>query len=836
MKIIKLLILSIVLLVGLQLYFYYSMRQDVLVFTERAEYHRYEIVPLYVEAQNIFLQEQLKKRELEIIIFSDEEKNPLVTIGGKKKIQLRFNPEKKYWQGSWPVPWNAQGKFLCQLNISPPLTGKYKIKTTGFSLSPRKVKDYAAGLRVLTLESNVSWAAMRITSPEGEVKDWRGLLDWVKFAQANTFWCLFGQTAAFSGKLDPDFPWLKNNLGMIPQMAGECHRRGLKFGGWVMAYLAFGKRSLLPEKYQYAWDYKAKTGELFLTRSISLNDPRRLEDLISFFKMLNEIPELDYIGIDYIRNALGGYELVDDFVREMEIALPAGWEKYTPQERMLWLAKKKVARKDLQFIEQWEWWRAHRTALIIKKICQEVKFTKPFFAYTLSWEKGWQHGQDPVMFYDAGVDIDAIMLYECNRSEYADLVQQWRAYLKEGQANLIIGDIIDWPLHQYTLNPAGPEEFYYRNLQAIEKFYPDGLIKGVFLHDLGRALWGRIKPYSSLEWLFVGGAVCSRIAEIVGESSFKVEMELPAAVRLNEEFTLKVKLTKFSPVSTAKIKLFFSPGVICRQETVQDIQLKDKITALNFTLRISEEIPLRGLRYFIGFQGETPEGGVKAFKYLQLTGTPAVETEEIELPPPLESEFVFDEKDGPRIEELLMQENLAVEKLARKLTLAAPIILVVEKLKEITAGGNKRLVLPAKKALKIYEKCLDPERSSAGQYLAKLIKKKKTDLICVSLKNSDLSIKILAAYALGESADLTVVPSLISELEENRKIIAGEDWEEQPLRRKFLITLVEALEKLTRQDFQSIGLIRPNNEVNIPQFVEETIRRTRRYLEENKNQ
>ena len=46
------------------------------------------------------------------------------------------------------------------------------------------------------------------------------------------------------------------------------------------------------------------------TSAVSLGDEKRVSDIIEFVKLLNECKEVDYIGMDYIRNAFGGYELV----------------------------------------------------------------------------------------------------------------------------------------------------------------------------------------------------------------------------------------------------------------------------------------------------------------------------------------------------------------------------------------------------------------------------------------------------------------------------------------------------------------------------------------------
>jgi hypothetical protein len=197
---------------------------------------------------------------------------------------------------------------------------------------------------------------------------------------------------------------------------------------------------------------------------------------------------------------LGGYELIDDFFQDMTwIPRPSNWDKLSRTERIIWFARKKIARKDMDFISAWEWWRAHRVGLIVHQIHEDIGQEVPLWAFTLTWEKGWQHGQDPVMMNDAGVDMDALMLYEATAPQFEDMVNAWHNYIRRGDAQLIVGDVVDWPLHQRS--PRGPGEFTYRLEHAIRYIYQDGPAGGIFMHDLARALWGRLGPYSTLDWM-----------------------------------------------------------------------------------------------------------------------------------------------------------------------------------------------------------------------------------------------------------------------------------------------------------------------------------------------
>jgi hypothetical protein len=320
--------------------------------------------------------------------------------------------------------------------------------------------------------------------------DWSGLLDWAKYVEADAFWMLAGQSPG----LGKDEIWMNANLSMIPKVAEECKKRGLQFGVYAMFSLTMSKAAL--PGYEYALEIK--DGEPVVTRAISIRDGKRLSDVAAFLRPFAEDPNVDWVGLDYIRNALGGYELVDDFVAEMPgISVPPEWRKLSRVERMTWLARKKIMRRDMAFVEAWEWWRARRVALIVKEIKARLG-GKPLWAFTLTWEKGWHHGQDPVMMNDAGVDIDALMFYEADKPQYAAMMKSWNEYIRHGDVQVLPGDIFDWGLHQK--DEAGPGEFGRRMKVAITDVYGDGPARGVFYHDMARLLWGRLGPWGTRGW------------------------------------------------------------------------------------------------------------------------------------------------------------------------------------------------------------------------------------------------------------------------------------------------------------------------------------------------
>jgi len=414
------------------------------------------------------------------------------TIGGLREAVLGWDEGRSAWVGRWPCPWNAQpGEYRVELATEIPKQKALRIRA--FRIERRRPAPLPARFAVMTWESARPLATLSVRAPDGQMKDWRGLLDWTEYVGADAFWMLGGQTPGFVD----DEVWVQHNLAMVPQVARECHRRGLKFGVWAMCYLTMSSKHRLPG-YEYALEFEGDKPKL--TRAISLRDRKRPRDVASLLRRFAAVADVDFLGLDYIRNALGGYELADDFKAEMPgVKWPADWNRLSREQRMAELAKRKIARKDAAFIDAWQWWRAHRAAEAVREIRRQIGGAKPLWAFTLTWDRGWHHGQDPVMFNDAGADAEALMMYEADERQFAQILKDWHSYVRTRDAQLMVGDIVDWPLHQ--MSPQGPKEMARRLDAAARGVYADGPAAGMFVHDLDRALNGRLGPYSTRAWM-----------------------------------------------------------------------------------------------------------------------------------------------------------------------------------------------------------------------------------------------------------------------------------------------------------------------------------------------
>ncbi len=452
----------------------------------KINHYHYDIVELALVYGDPSLDESFRAAPPRFVVMRGTE--TLTTIAGIREMKaIKVAPGR--WTAKWPVAWNApSGLYRPVLVGRPDLSARARFSP--FRISRRTPSPMPKGFVVATLESVMPLASMRIKGPDGKMTDWRGLLDWAKSIGADAFWMLGGQSPG----LGKDEIWMNTNLKLIPTVAEECRKRGLQFGVYAMFSLTMSKTALPG----YEYGLEIKDGLPVVTRAISLRDNKRLSDVAAFLKPFADDPNVDWVGLDYIRNALGGYELVDDFVAEMPgITLPFEWRKLSRDERMTWLARKKIMRRDADFVEAWEWWRARRVALIVREIKARLG-GKPLWAFTLTWEKGWHHGQDPVMMNDAGVDIDALMFYEADKAQYGAMMKSWNSYVRTGDVQLLPGDIFDWGLHQK--DEAGPGEFGRRMRAAVSGVYADGPARGVFYHDMARLLWGRLGPWGTRGW------------------------------------------------------------------------------------------------------------------------------------------------------------------------------------------------------------------------------------------------------------------------------------------------------------------------------------------------
>lgn len=377
-----------------------------------------------------------------------------------------------------------------------------RLRTTGnleATLKRRAVSPPDGFLSVVDLEMNSSIRTRSMVNPEGVRSDYTALLEWARYLRADLLWILAGETTSFSPRSRGESPWDPGPLENLRLLKERARDYGIGVGAYIMAYYVPGKNGV-PERYEPGLGYNREHDYLYRARHISLASEQRILDMIELAARFQRDPNVQYIGFDFIRTgAADGYELAEEVIHDTGIAVPGSWERLAPWERTRWFARKIELDKDPDILEKWRWWRAHRVASIVQRVIEEAEITKPVWVYTLGWDHGREHGQDPVMFFDAGVSVDAVMLYESTREQFVRLLGQWNRYLRAGQGNVIVGNCVDRNLlDSERFSP--PEEFYRRNVEGFGTVMGGGTASGVFFHDLSRLLWGRRGEHSPMDY------------------------------------------------------------------------------------------------------------------------------------------------------------------------------------------------------------------------------------------------------------------------------------------------------------------------------------------------
>jgi hypothetical protein len=516
----------------------------------KASYLRYELVDIYCEYTPDIKKSFLNLNNVSSLkdpltakctakIFSN---NRLIkTVGSTEEITLKYDAARKYWAGYWPIPWNPRlGNYRAVIVFD---SGAKKFAgNVNFEIKKRTPLPLPKGFCAMDIEPGDS-IITRVPGLGGKsVKIWENYVLWAKFMGASALWHNVGQSQIWNTFKPDDFPWDNTSISQMTNLGNECHKYDMKYGAWITSFVVLGNRKDL-SPYKQSLSYDAVNNALKPMIYVSILDEKRRQDLIDLLKKMQDNPAVDYLGMDYMRTDFGGLEYADNFVHDMPLLdTPRDWKDMTAEDKMLWLGRKLEIDKSEKFLEMWDWWRAHKMATVLVDIKQRAGITKPVWVFSLTWRQGKEHGQDPLMFIDAGVDINSGMFYSIDHDTYPDMLNSWRDYLKQGQTNLCAGQCVDWNLLGRTYRPSGPEEHFIRQKMLVDEFLPVNPTLGLFWHDLTRAFKGSKGPYTSLEWAVAGAASFSYLRAKQGFFPFESKWELPDSVKRGEIFTIDIQV------------------------------------------------------------------------------------------------------------------------------------------------------------------------------------------------------------------------------------------------------------------------------------------------------
>ncbi len=595
-----------------------AVRFPLSVETERSWYYRYHLVPVEVKSVDPSGSPQSDEPPT-VVVRRDGE---LVrNLGPFKELKLHYDPTRALWLGYWPPPWNIEpGSYTLEAKseIDPgewewdasqdrrkrdsdeeepePEGSAWAVANAPFEIKARARQTLEPGMCVATWEFDFRET---FVGPDGSKGDWTKLYEWAEYMGADTVWFRGGLTEGPGLTLEKPFKSI--NLEAIPRMGAEAHRRGLKFGTWAVAYSTYPKSNAGKPEYNWALDISRSTGATSDRPFVSLLDERRVTALTEFFRQMQALEEVDMVGLDYMRSDRGGYEMVEKFTAEMPVELPDGWGDWSERRRQRYVAEKIEGewQSDPKFYDCWNWWRAHTGAEIVRRIIDGSGVDKPTWIFVLTWLHGTQHGQDPLMFTDAGISMLAPMLYQVtSRGMFDSVVEAWNGYLKPGQANIVPGDQVDFNWHQKMVSPTpATAEMHDRIVTAHQEFCPGEPLTGAFWHDINRAASpANNGPYSGREWALAGAAAFSTVRDSWGVYPLRVKLEAPDTNTIASTFTVTVNIENLSKrdVKNIKVSVCDTPLIVPRGLTMpEDDEPFTQIKNLDAGTTVQKDLQIR---------------------------------------------------------------------------------------------------------------------------------------------------------------------------------------------------------------------------------------------------
>jgi hypothetical protein len=593
--------------------------------TGKDQYYRYELVDLSLDGTTLpFSGKEFPNLEVRFLFAGKEVRG----LPGREHAVLIWDESREAWRGNWPVPWNPKlGEYTAEVlapdaNAAPGKifggpAGDWEVHSSltaaplaqaVFTIRGRKPIDLPPGFSVMTLEPG-SNPYSSFPGVDGEKPSWYRLLEWAHFMQADAFWHAAGQTQVWGPLNSSNFPWDQDHLKMARQFAAESKLQGIGFGAYMITFMVEG--DFQKTGYTFTTGYEHSINSLVNLRFISMGDPKRHQDLVNLVREFDGMDGVSWIGFDYVRDDTGCLEFIDEFISDMNYQLSPTMKNGSLKDRQMWLGYLLSVHSGGSLEAEWDWWRAHKVATVMKSILDDAKPKKPVFVFSLGWKRGHQHGQDPRMFIDAGVSFNTPMFYQVNSDQFRILLEDWKNYVNGMGGTYVFGQPVDTPLLANDRGLNGPEELYQRQVDTINTLFPLADHVGLFFHDINRAMGGGRGPESMREWAIAGAAAFSRLRESAGTVPIRAEI-LEGAAETPLGITFSVRITN---LTKEKIPLLRLDGV--RVSGIVDYQPSslDVPRLKPFEIRELNWVATKGPRIVKArFQGITPDNRMLAVR------------------------------------------------------------------------------------------------------------------------------------------------------------------------------------------------------------------------------
>ncbi|MCD4732624.1 hypothetical protein K8R78_00115 [bacterium] len=512
--------------------------------SEQPAFWRYEVVVVAVDGVPSATQELIGVPTL----------NGEAIAGVTGETELRFREEEDgYWRGYWAMPWDpALGDYQMKIEARDSAGAVLQSTAADFTIRGRAPSEVVPLPHfALTLETDANYYNARLGGPRRRIPGWKNLISWPEYVGADSFWFSAAITKTTYNPTAEN-PWLPLDLEMVPVLGRECQRAGIDFGCWIASFFPYGA-SRPAIDYEFSRNYvvpdePGSSPGFWWTLNASLNCELRKNHIVEMAQWLQDQPQVDYIGLDYIRSGPGGFEMVGDFVTELGLIPYDGFLEQPLEVQMTWLVGQ--SRTYPRMSRLWAWWRASKSAQTLAEIKERAGITKPLWCFVLGWMH--QHGQDLNMMTDAGADFVALMLYDATRNEWDGLLKEWPKEYRDGRVNLLGGVIADTVQLENPWNPNAPFPIEMGNraeeaafdlagsagpwddIAALNPEYPgtnaslrsDGLLEGLFVHDLERMAY-RTGGWTLEDYAITGAASMSKLRQASGDIPIEIVVRRP---------------------------------------------------------------------------------------------------------------------------------------------------------------------------------------------------------------------------------------------------------------------------------------------------------------------
>jgi hypothetical protein len=174
-------------------------------------------------------------------------------------------------------------------------------------------------------------------------------------------------------------------------------------------------------------------------------------------------------------------------------------------------------------------------------------------------------------------------------------------------------------------------------MMAVTGFHKDKPVRGIFTHDLNRALSGprQLGPYTSREWFLAGGAAMTRVRELNGALPYDLTLTAPDDARAGATLSAVIAFGERPSTAPVRVEFFSGPDLEVSPGAV-DLSPRKSSATLVLRWRPNDHSVARGRRTFLAARAVRPdfenERAQIRVKYVQGAAKP-VPAETPETPP-----------------------------------------------------------------------------------------------------------------------------------------------------------------------------------------------------------